>query len=95
MSVLVSYEPLLSDAAQVLCSSNYSDNTFEMSKLDLALLISGELMLFVEVSGSRVHEPLVHHLYGESGIRPCFSVFPIYCQEILVFLFFQKDIAHI
>ena len=95
MAVLVSYKPLLPNTTQVLCSSNYSDNTFKMSELDLALLVSGELMLFVEISGSRVHEPLVHHLHGEGGIRPCLSIFPIYCQEILVFLFFQKDIAHI
>ncbi len=63
MAVLVSYEPLLSDAAQVLCGSNYSNYTFEMSELDLALLVSSELMLFIIVSSSRVHEPLVHHLY--------------------------------
>jgi hypothetical protein len=95
MAVLVSYKPLLSNTTQVVCGSNNSDDSFQMTKLDLALLISSELMVFVVVCGGWVHEPFVHHLHREGSIRSHLSIFPIHTQEILVFLLFQKDITHI
>jgi hypothetical protein len=95
MAVLVSYKPLLSNAAQVVCGSNNSDDSFQVTELDLTLLISGELMVFIVVSGGWVHEPFVHHLHRESSIGSHLTIFPIHTQEILVFLLFQKDITHI
>jgi len=63
MAVLVAYEPLLSYATKVVCGSNNSDNTFEVTKLDLAFLVSCKLMVFVKVCGSGIHKPFVHHLH--------------------------------